>query len=195
MDNHPEINHNNPFNDKDNQKKLREYVTVSHELMQAKHDPTTIFLTRLFSSRELRIYYIIISIISFMFIVFLLFTKYLPIEVILGLLLYIAYVIDIYGRIKLKGWSIYATAFSNMLMFGLCILGLIIFFCRIFISDGLFFRLLPFLILFGKNLWEYYVMVKEEKERKQTKARACEEVAFDDLGDHIHIDVTDIPKK
>eukprot|EP00826_Nyctotherus_ovalis_P013237 TRINITY_DN13545_c0_g2_i1.p1 TRINITY_DN13545_c0_g2~~TRINITY_DN13545_c0_g2_i1.p1 ORF type:complete len:196 (+),score=19.13 TRINITY_DN13545_c0_g2_i1:81-668(+) len=187
MSNHPENGFNNPPHNGENQKKLREYV--SQELMQASHDPTTICLSRLFFSWKLRIYYMVSSAIALVSIVFLLYDKHLPIELILALLLYIGTACEVGGRIRLKGVSSYFRSLSNLIEVGVCIGGLIILIYRSFFTDGLIARVTPFFIILGKNVWEYYGMLKEENEKKQTKARASEEVAFENLEDNTHIEV------
>ena len=56
-------------------------------------------------------------------------------------------------------------------------------------------QIIPLLIIIGKNIWEYWQILKEEKELRQTRARASEEVAFDNLDEPGQIEMEAVVKQ
>ena len=182
------MNHSQPTS------QLRDYPLDTQALMQAKHDPTIVFLNRLFSSWEFRLYYIVTSILAIGCIIYCCMSESLLIEILTALLLYIITAFEIAGRIRLVSAPDYFKQISHLLEVTGSILGLIILAHRVIVGGNLLKRAIPFIVIIGRNVWEYSVILREDRERRQTKERAREELSFESLDDPVHIEMTNMNK-
>ena len=101
---------------------------------------------------------------------------------------------EVIGRIRLNGASEYFKKIPNFLEGIILLGGLVVLLYRALIEESIIVRLSPFLVIIGKNIWEYCQILKEEQERKQTKARASEELAFENLEEPVQIEMETVPK-
>jgi len=116
------------------------------------------------------------------------------IQLAVGLLLYGLSAAEIAGRVKLNTATKYFTTPANFLECTMLCIGLVLLLYDAAVRPAWWSEVLPLLVIIGKNCWEYYLILKEEKELKQTKARASEEVAFDKLDDPGQIEMETVVK-
>jgi len=109
-------------------------------------------------------------------------------------LLYFTSIADIGCRIKLNTLPEYYKKLSNIIENISILAGLLIFSYRAFIEDDLIIRIIPFLIILIRNIWKYYEILHEDAERRQTKARASEELQFENLEEPVQIEMEAVTK-
>ena len=98
-------------------------------------------------------------------------------------------VCEIGGKIKLITASEYFKKAGNVIELLVVVGGFVVFLYRSFVEAGLIVQLIPFVVIIAKDGWQYYQILNEEQERKQTKARASEELAFENLEEPVQIEM------
>ncbi len=96
---------------------------------------------------------------------------------------------EVLGRIRLRGPAAYFTRLGSIIEFAVVCSGLASLIYSIAVDSTLAAQVYPYFTIIGKNVWEYCEMLQEEKELRQTKARACEEVAFGNLEEPVQIEM------
>ncbi len=89
----------------------------------------------------------------------------------------------------LRSVTTYLANLPNLVESVVLVFGLTVLLYSLIAKEPVAAQTLPFLAIIGKNCWEYYAMIREEREMRRTRAQANEEVAFGNFDEPVQIEM------